>query len=100
MSSPSILTPSARDASIPAIGLGTGGLGACGEIVAHALKLGYRHIDTAWKYGSEKGVGQGIRASRIPRYRHRRITRRSHTRATHRRITPNQLTTIAKAAIS
>jgi diketogulonate reductase-like aldo/keto reductase len=58
-------------ANIPAIGLGTsnlgGGGGVRGETVATALKLGYRHIDTAWKYGSERAVGEGIRASGVPR---------------------------------
>jgi 2,5-diketo-D-gluconate reductase B len=64
---PSIPKLSAHGAEIPAIGFGTSQLGECGEIVATALKLGYRHIDTAWKYGSEKGVGEGIRASGVPR---------------------------------
>lgn len=63
----SIPTLSAHGARIPAIGLGTGKLGDCGAIVASALKAGYRHIDTAWKYGSERGVGDGIRASGVPR---------------------------------
>jgi 2,5-diketo-D-gluconate reductase A len=36
-------------------------------IVAQALKAGYRHIDTAQSYGTERGVGQAIAASRIPR---------------------------------
>ena len=36
-------------------------------MVAAALKLGYRHIDTAGKYGTERGVGEGIRASGVPR---------------------------------
>jgi 2,5-diketo-D-gluconate reductase B len=58
---------SKNGAEIPAIGFGTSQLGDCGEIVSNALKLGYRHIDTAWKYGSERGVGEGIRASRVPR---------------------------------
>ena len=58
---------SARGANIPALGFGTSQLGDCGEIVATALKIGYRHIDTAWKYGSETGVGEGIRTSRVPR---------------------------------
>jgi diketogulonate reductase-like aldo/keto reductase len=58
---------SAHGSEIPAIGFGTSQLGECAEVVASALKLGYRHIDTAWKYGSEKGVGEGIRASRVPR---------------------------------
>ena len=58
---------SAHGAVIPRIGFGTSQLGDCGEIVATALKLGYRHVDTAWKYGSEQGVGEGIRRSGVPR---------------------------------
>lgn len=37
------------------------------EVVGLALALGYRHIDTAQMYGNERGVGQGIAASGIPR---------------------------------
>jgi diketogulonate reductase-like aldo/keto reductase len=36
-------------------------------LVAHAIRSGYRHIDTARKYGSEQWVGEGIRASGIAR---------------------------------
>ena len=36
-------------------------------LVAHAIACGYRHIDTARKYGSEQWVGEGIRASGIAR---------------------------------
>jgi diketogulonate reductase-like aldo/keto reductase len=57
----------AHGCTMPQIGFGTSQLGDCSELVATALKLGYRHIDTAWKYGSEKGVGAGIRASGVPR---------------------------------
>ncbi|KAF8958431.1 NADP-dependent oxidoreductase domain-containing protein [Flammula alnicola] len=32
-----------------------------------ALKNGYRHIDTAFDYGTEKAVGEAIKASGIPR---------------------------------
>jgi 2,5-diketo-D-gluconate reductase B len=67
MAPPSIPTLSAHGAEIPGIGFGTSSLGNCGEIVATALKLGYRHIDTAWKYGTERGVGEGMRASGVPR---------------------------------
>jgi diketogulonate reductase-like aldo/keto reductase len=58
---------SSHGAEIPVIGFGTSQLGNCGELVAAALKLGYRHIDTAWKYGTEQGVGEGIKASGVPR---------------------------------
>jgi diketogulonate reductase-like aldo/keto reductase len=37
------------------------------EAVCAALQAGYRHIDTAWKYGTERGVGDGMRASGVPR---------------------------------
>jgi 2,5-diketo-D-gluconate reductase B len=67
MAALSIPTLSAHGAEIPAIGFGTSSLGDCGEIVATALKVGYRHIDTAWKYGTERGVGEGIRVSGVPR---------------------------------
>ena len=58
---------SARGADIPVIGFGSSQLGDCAEIVASALKLGYRHIDTAWKYGTEEGVGEGLRLSGLRR---------------------------------
>jgi 2,5-diketo-D-gluconate reductase A len=37
------------------------------DAVLAALEVGYRHIDTAEMYGNEAGVGEGIRASGIPR---------------------------------
>ncbi len=58
----------AHGARIPAIGFGTSGLGDVrAEHVAAALKAGYRHIDTARKYGTERVVGEGMRASGVPR---------------------------------
>jgi 2,5-diketo-D-gluconate reductase B len=58
----------AHGATIPAIGLGTSGIGDVrAEHVATALKCGYRHIDTARKYGTERAVGEGMRASGVPR---------------------------------
>lgn len=36
-------------------------------VIGEALRLGYRHIDTAQMYGNERGVGEAIRASGIPR---------------------------------
>ena len=60
-------TLAAHGAAMPCIGFGTSSLGDCGEQVAAALAAGYRHIDTARKYGTERGVGEGLRASRVPR---------------------------------
>src|SRR5215475_2975795 len=57
----------AQGVAMPVIGFGTSTLSDCGEIVAAAIAAGYRHIDTARKYGSERGVGEGIRASRVRR---------------------------------
>ncbi len=37
------------------------------RVVADALAVGYRHLDTAASYGNEEGVGRAIRASGIPR---------------------------------
>ena len=68
----------AHGCNMPQIGFGTSQLGDCGDLVATALKLGYRHIDTAWKYGSEKGVGAGIRSSGVPRSEIFLVTKVSH----------------------
>lgn len=78
MSQPAIPTLSAAGADIPAIGFGTSQLGDCAQIVAAALGVGYRHLDTAWKYGTEKGVGQGIKASGVPRAEIFLVTKVSH----------------------
>lgn len=37
------------------------------EIVSQVIQIGYRFIDTAQMYGNEKGVGDGIAASGVPR---------------------------------
>jgi 2,5-diketo-D-gluconate reductase A len=37
------------------------------EAVGEALRVGYRHIDTAEMYGNEREVGEGIRASGLDR---------------------------------
>jgi 2,5-diketo-D-gluconate reductase B len=59
----------AHGAKIPAVGLGTMTLkdAVCVDIVAAALKLGYRHLDTAERYGNEAEVGQGLHSSGVPR---------------------------------
>ncbi len=60
----------ARGAAIPVVGYGTMEFpepDRAAGLVAHAIRRGYRHIDTARKYGSEQWVGEGIRASGIAR---------------------------------
>lgn len=37
------------------------------DAVRAAVNIGYRHIDTAQAYGNERGVGEGVRTSGIPR---------------------------------
>jgi 2,5-diketo-D-gluconate reductase B len=53
----------ANGARIPAIGLGTMTLKeqVCIDTVKNALKMGYRHLDTAERYNNEEWVGEGLR---------------------------------------
>lgn len=62
-------TVQSHGAKIPILGLGTWDLRdrVCSRIVEQAIRLGYRHIDTAQMYGNEREVGEGVRASGIPR---------------------------------
>lgn len=55
--------------SIPAIGLGTGGLRGDDGVAAmvSALDTGYRLLDTALNYGNEREVGEAVRSSSVPR---------------------------------
>jgi len=59
----------AKGARIPLVGLGTWDLRGrtCARIVEQALRLGYRHIDTAEMYDNEREVGEGLRSSSVPR---------------------------------
>src|SRR5512138_3555041 len=58
-----------KSVKIPAIGLGTWELRGrtCARLVEQALRLGYRHIDTAQIYENAREVGEGLRASGVPR---------------------------------
>ena len=59
----------AKGARIPLLGLGTWDVRGrtCARIVEQALRLGYRHIDTAQIYDNEREVGEGLRASGVRR---------------------------------
>ncbi len=48
---------------IPLLGLGTYNLRnkECTKIVQEALKMGYRHIDTAQAYENHKAVGKALK---------------------------------------
>ncbi|TNF37939.1 MAG: aldo/keto reductase [Deltaproteobacteria bacterium] len=54
---------------IPKLGLGTWMIPneTVAQAVVDAVALGYRHIDTAQAYVNEAGVGDGVRASGVPR---------------------------------
>jgi 2,5-diketo-D-gluconate reductase B len=59
----------AKGARIPLAGLGTWDLRGrtCARVVEQALRLGYRHIDTAEMYDNEREIGEALRASGVPR---------------------------------
>jgi len=69
----SVLTqtvPLANGTQIPVVGFGTWLLkegDECYHAVSEALRLGYRHIDTARAYYNEASVGRAIRDSGVPR---------------------------------
>ncbi|MFD5217947.1 aldo/keto reductase [Streptomyces tendae] len=54
---------------IPKLGLGTWFIDddKAAEAVRAAVGIGYRNIDTAQAYGNERGVGEGVRTSGVPR---------------------------------
>jgi 2,5-diketo-D-gluconate reductase B len=59
----------AQGARIPLVGLGTWELRGriCARVVEQALRLGYRHVDTAEMYDNEREVGEALRASGVAR---------------------------------
>ncbi len=54
--------PLGANADMPSVGLGTYLIDddQVGSVVAEAIALGYRHIDTAEGYGNEAGIGDAI----------------------------------------
>ncbi|MBA3999665.1 aldo/keto reductase [Brevundimonas sp.] len=62
-------TVKTADIEIPALGFGTYQLEQADarRMVAEALRIGYRHVDTAYIYKNEEGVGQGIGDSGVAR---------------------------------
>jgi len=57
------------NASVPILGFGTWKLqgDVCEQAVLDALKVGFRHLDTADSYANHKKVGAAIRRSSLPR---------------------------------
>ena len=87
---PASLPFSHEAGAIPALGFGTGAMagGMSAEAVVAALKVGYRHIDTARKYGTEPQVGEAMRASGLPRQDIFLTTKVSHENLRARRLCP------------
>lgn len=61
--------PLSPAAAIPQLGFGVFQVApeATADVVAEALEVGYRHIDTAQMYRNERGVGEAIAASGLAR---------------------------------
>ncbi|MCD0442023.1 aldo/keto reductase [Glycomyces sp. A-F 0318] len=59
----------AHGAAMPRLGLGTWPMddAESERVVAEAVGLGYRLVDTAENYGNERGVGLGLKASGVDR---------------------------------
>lgn len=64
-----MFTVSANGANIPALGFGTFKIpeAEIAKVLPEALKLGFRHIDTAQAYGNEAAIGDVLSNSGIPR---------------------------------
>jgi len=64
-----MFTKTIKGVSVPSIGLGTFELvGEAGTAaIRAAIEHGYRHIDTAIRYGNEREVGDAIRACGVDR---------------------------------
>jgi len=58
-------TVEAKGFRVPIVGLGTWALRGrdCARLTEQAIRIGYRHIDTAQMYDNECEVGEGVRAS-------------------------------------
>ena len=61
--------PLLHGAAMPRLGLGTWPMddAEVERVLATAIELGYRSVDTAENYRNERGVGDGLRASGLPR---------------------------------
>ncbi len=59
----------ANGVTVPKLGLGTWFIPdeKAADAVCEAVKIGYRHIDTAQAYGNEQGVGKGVRSCGLAR---------------------------------
>ncbi|GGG16998.1 oxidoreductase [Caldovatus sediminis] len=66
---PAIALPHAAGVRMPRLGLGTWPMAGaeCRRAVESALRLGYRHFDTAAMYGNEAEIGAAIAGSGVPR---------------------------------
>jgi diketogulonate reductase-like aldo/keto reductase len=69
MTAPANFLHSSDGTAVPVLGFGTSQMTAkvTTDAVVAALHAGYRHIDTARKYGSEPAVGEGLRLAGVPR---------------------------------
>lgn len=98
------LTLNNGTASLPSVGLGTfqgtfqgeDGNEGVSDVVYVAIKSGYRHIDTAFAYGSESEVGKGIKRALEDGV----ITTRADIWVTTKLCAPPRLSACSRASIS
>lgn len=63
-------TAAGTASDMPMLALGAGDTHCspdCAGAVEEALRLGFRHVDTAYEYGTQVAVGKGLKAAGLPR---------------------------------
>lgn len=63
---PTSTVPLRTGREMPIIGFGTWGIDDA-DVIRSAITTGYMLVDTAGNYGTQQAVGQGVRASDVPR---------------------------------
>lgn len=86
---------------VPALGFGTWRLYGreAVEVVRCALEVGYRHIDTAIRYGNEAEVGEAIAASGIDRSEVFLTTKLRHSDLAHDDVRARTLESLARLGL-
>ncbi len=74
---------------MPVLGFGTWQLDNAAEMVRKAIELGYAMIDTSSDYGTQPGVGRGVKESNVPREDYYIVTKVEETDGAYERAQQN-----------